>query len=63
MMTWDAEVRQKILALNPPPQIVEDEQSIICEIEASFAFSGSKIDWSTTFAHQQCYWVGGSPVI
>jgi len=54
-MTWGAQIRQQILALVNPSQIVEDADSIVSEIEASFVFSGSKIDWNKTQGHRQYY--------
>jgi len=52
MMTLDNKIREKLLSLVNPQQLVDDEQPIVDEIEAAFVFSASKIDWDKTLGHQ-----------
>lgn len=51
-MTLDNEIKELILNITNPPQIIEDWEDLADELSDHFEWKGSKIDWSKTSKHE-----------
>jgi len=51
-MTIEQEIYALIQSMDNTPVIIDDDKEITAEIEGSFAWCGSKIDWSKTAIHR-----------